>query len=115
GALLLAAGGLGGAGWWLHANGRLEATASGADARLAALSAWFGFAVEDIQVEGRQMTRREDILTALGAGRGTPIFSVDPAEAKARLEALPWVRAAAVERRLPDTLFVRLAERQPLA
>jgi len=115
GALLLAAGGIAGAGWRLHASGRLEATVGGADTRLAALSAWFGLAVEDIQVEGRQMTRREDILTALGAGRGTPILSVDPVEAKARLEALPWVRAAAVERRLPDTLFVRLAERQPLA
>jgi cell division protein FtsQ len=61
------------------------------------------------------MTAREDILEALGAGRGTPILAVDPAAAKARLEELPWVRSAAVERYLPDTLFVRLAERRPLA
>src|SRR5437762_1416210 len=35
--------------------------------------------------------------------------------AKEQLETLPWVRSATIERRLPGTLFVRLAERRPLA
>src|SRR5690606_20038542 len=39
----------------------------------------------------------------------------DPQTAKNRLEALPWVRTASVERRLPDTIFVRLVERRPFA
>ncbi|HEX3501109.1 MAG TPA: cell division protein FtsQ/DivIB, partial [Stellaceae bacterium] len=47
--------------------------------------------------------------------RGTPLFAVSPSQAKSQLEALPWVRSAAVERRLPDTLPIRLVERQPLA
>jgi cell division protein FtsQ len=38
-----------------------------------------------------------------------------PAAAKQRLEALPWVRQASVERMLPGTIMVRLSERQPMA
>jgi cell division protein FtsQ len=83
--------------------------------RFAAIAGSLGFAVADIQVEGRVMTARDAILGALDARRGTPIFRVDPAAAKAQLEALPWVRSAAVERRLPDTLYIRLVERTPLA
>jgi cell division protein FtsQ len=40
---------------------------------------------------------------------------MSPSRAKERLETLPWVRSAVVERRLPDTLYVRLVERKPLA
>ena len=78
-------------------------------------SARLGLVVADIKVEGRETTDRETILTALGAGPGTPILAMSPKGAKEKLEALPWVRSAVVERRLPDTLYVRLVERKPLA
>ena len=83
--------------------------------RLLAASARLGFAVSDIAVEGRHTTAPATILKALAARRGTPILAVDPGRAAARLAALPWVRSAVVERRLPGTIFVRLTERQPLA
>jgi cell division protein FtsQ len=74
-----------------------------------------GLVVADIKVEGRETTDRETIMTALGAGPGTPILAMSPRRAKEQLETLPWVRSAVVERRLPDTLYVRLVERKPLA
>jgi cell division protein FtsQ len=74
-----------------------------------------GLTVSDIKVEGRETTDRETILAVLGARAGTPILAVNPAQAKERLEALPWVHSALVERRLPGTLYVRLVERKPLA
>ncbi len=83
--------------------------------RLIDASAALGFRVADIRVEGRATTDRETILDALGARPGTPILAVDPVRAKQQLEALPWVRSALIERRLPDTLYVRLVERKPLA
>ncbi len=83
--------------------------------RLLGASAAIGLRVADIRVEGRQTTDRETILEALGARPGTPILAVDPARAKQQLESLPWVRSALIERRLPDTLYVRLVEREPLA
>jgi cell division protein FtsQ len=78
-------------------------------------SAAFGLTVSDIRVEGRATTDRATILAALAAGRGTPILAISPSRAKAQLEALPWVRSAVIERRLPDTIYVRLVERKPLA
>jgi cell division protein FtsQ len=78
-------------------------------------TARLGLAVADVKVEGREATDRDTILAALGAAPGAPILDVSPARAKEQLEKLPWVRSAVVERRFPDTLYVRLVERKPLA
>jgi cell division protein FtsQ len=99
----------------LHHTGRLDTIVAEVEERAIELSARLGLVVDDIEVEGRAMTGRDAILQAMGATRGTPLFAVNPSQAKAQLEALPWVRSAAVERRLPDTLHIRLVERQPLA
>jgi cell division protein FtsQ len=90
-------------------------TMDNAGAEIVKASAALGLRVADIRVEGRETTERATVLEALGAGFGTPILAVDPARAKQKLEALPWVRSAVIERRLPDTLYVRLVERKPLA
>ena len=74
-----------------------------------------GMTVSDIRVEGRETTDRETILAALDVGPSTPILAVSPTRTKDRLEALPWVRTAVIERWLPGTIYVRLVERQPLA
>lgn len=83
--------------------------------QLLEASAVLGLRVADIRVEGRETTDSETILQALGARPGTPILAVDPMHAKQQLEALPWVRSAVIERRLPDTITVRLVEREPMA
>jgi cell division protein FtsQ len=74
-----------------------------------------GLAVDDVLVEGRQRTEAGSILAALQVERGLPILAFDPYAARERLEALPWVERAEVERHLPGYVFVRLTERQPLA
>lgn len=79
------------------------------------LTADSGLSVQDVLVTGRQRTAPGRVLAALEVARGAPILAVDPLGAKARLEALPWVRRATVERRLPEVLFIRLVERQALA
>lgn len=73
------------------------------------------FAVKDIVVEGRQQANKDNLLTALGTSSGAPILSFDPAAAQSRIAKLPWVASATVERRLPDTILVRLTERVPMA
>lgn len=73
------------------------------------------FAVKDIIVEGRQNTDKDDLFKALGTTAGAPILAFDPKQAHEQLLDLPWVANATIERRLPDTLYVRLTERQPLA
>ncbi|MGE0716726.1 MAG: cell division protein FtsQ/DivIB [Alphaproteobacteria bacterium] len=83
--------------------------------RLVGAAAEAGLSVDEILVEGRLHTPREMILSAVEARRGTPLLSVDPSAVKERLEGLPWVRSAAVERQLPGTIYIRLVERRPMA
>jgi cell division protein FtsQ len=101
--------------WYLGRNDRLTAMIDDAHARIGTAGADLHLTVESVQVEGRAYADRQAILTALGVSRGAPILSVDLDAAKTRLENVPWVRSASIERLLPDTLLVRLTERTPLA
>lgn len=74
-----------------------------------------GIAVNNVLVEGRYKTPVNSILAALEVERGMPLFAFSPAEGRERLLAIGWVKDARVERRLPDTIFVDLFERQPAA
>ena len=94
---------------------RLAAAVRALGARALAASAEAGFAVSDIQAVGRNRTCGTDLLSALGVRRGTPILAVDLQQARLRVESLPWVAAARVERRLPGTLRITLTERVPSA
>lgn len=80
-----------------------------------AMTAGLGFTVQDVEVEGRDATARDEVLKAIDAARGTPILSVNPVRVKQLLEGLPWIKTASVERHLPDTLYIHLTERKPLA
>ena len=83
--------------------------------QLLSWSGQAGYRVDDIFVEGRVKTPRDQLLTALGVKRGDAILAVDLAAAQKRIEEIPWVRSAAVERRLPDQLHILITERQPVA
>ena len=74
-----------------------------------------GLAVQEVTVSGRHNTRQADLIAAFDAPLGTPIFKVDVAEARQRLEALPWVKTASVSRILPGKFHIELTERQPFA
>jgi cell division protein FtsQ len=104
-----------GSGVWLFTGGRTAAFLGVARDGMITASAHAGLRVENVLVTGRYRTAREDITGALGARRGMAILAFDPFTAKQRLEKLNWVRAATVERRLPDTIYLRLVEREPLA
>lgn len=93
----------------------LSDAALNAHRQAIAATARAGLTVQEIFVEGRGETRPAEVLAVLDLKRGTPILTFDPAEAKAELEKLPWIKSADVERRLPDTVYVRLIERRPLA
>ncbi len=104
-----------GGGAWLWTSGRVAAMAEAARAGVIGLSADAGLILREVYVTGRVETPRDAVLAALGGGRGTPLAAIDPEVARARIEAIGWVRRAAVERRFPDTVFIRLVERRPLA
>ncbi len=112
---LAVAGGIGAGIWWIVDSG--VATTAYRKTHAAALSGTvaLGFRIEEILVTGRGETSQKDLLAAVGLHRGAPIFAFDPAAARAKIEALPWVKSATVERMLPNTVVLRIRERRPLA
>jgi cell division protein FtsQ len=107
--------GIGGTVGWAIKTGQVGAvwstTVDGAN-RIAADA---GLAVDDVLVTGRQETDPTMLLDVVGVERGTSILSLDLDTIRERVSALPWVKSARVERHLPDTLFIALTERRPMA
>lgn len=103
---------------WLFKSGTLdEAGHEAAETYRHLRQGEFGvsIALDRLAIEGRNRTSREALRAALKAKKGDTLLAVDPWAIKKRLEALPWVRSAAVERRYPNTLLVTLVERTPIA
>ncbi len=78
-------------------------------------SADAGFRVANILIEGRKYSDPDILLALINIGKGDPIFSFKPNEAKEQIEKIGWIKSALVERRLPDTIYIKLIEREPLA
>lgn len=100
---------------WLIVSGRLAPVEALAHREAMALSREAGLTVAEVLVEGRDRTSQAALRDALAVSRGAAILDVDLGAAQTRLQALPWVRDAVVERRLPDTIYVQLVEREPIA
>jgi cell division protein FtsQ len=75
-----------------------------------------GFRLENVLIEGQYNTKEEDILATLNADKSTPILSLNLEAIKNNLQRNPWIKnVAIIERRLPNTIYIRLIERVPIA
>jgi cell division protein FtsQ len=83
--------------------------------RLGAVTAASGLRVTDVLIEGRANTPEALVRAAIGISKGDPILGFSLEDTKARVEMIPWVEHATVERRLPGTVVVSLQERRPFA
>jgi cell division protein FtsQ len=82
---------------------------------LGDLGSVMGLNVRNIIIDGRENTPEPVLRRALGIMIGQPILGFSLSDARDRLLSLGWVADAVVERRLPNTLVVRLIERAPFA
>jgi len=115
GLVLFAVGAVAEGGWLLWRSGWVDQRLADLGQSMIALTEASGFSVNEVLVEGRQRTDGAALLAALAVSRGTPILAVNPDAARQRVENLAWVDRASVVRQLPDTVFVRIVEHQPLA
>ncbi len=90
-------------------------TLSNVRERLGAATAASGLRVTDVVIEGRANTPESLLRAAIGVSKGDPILGFSLEETRARIETIPWVERATVERRLPGTVIVNLQERRPFA
>ncbi|HEY9079553.1 cell division protein FtsQ/DivIB [Magnetovibrio sp.] len=112
---ILAIATVGGTGAWAWTSGHVQEVLNSTKWMAVKASTDLGFTVQDVLVTGRGETQRDDLLEAMAIARGTPILTYDFQAAKARVESLPWVLQARIERLLPDTLVVHIIERHPMA
>ena len=74
-----------------------------------------GFKVETIYLEGRQYTDLNEISSQVQIKTGSPILRLNLSEVRSRLEAIPRIKYADVERILPNQIHIRITEREPIA
>ena len=83
--------------------------------KLYAITAQWGFVINEVTVEGQQYSNSQKIARALKIKRGVAIFSVSLPDLKSRLEDVEWIKYAMIERKLPDMIHVSIVERTPIA
>lgn len=101
--------------FWLSQPGQLDLISSQISDSTDNAGAAVGMKVAKVLSEGRRNTSVNDLVVAVGVKRGDPILAFDTSAAQSRVEALGWVRSAAVTRTLPGTIHVRIVERRPFA
>ena len=102
-------------GAWLVTTGAVYRAGQWAEYRVVALAGSAGFRLENLLVDGREYTNAAAIKAIINMEKGDPLFSFKPQEAQDMLSRLTWVQDVYIHRRLPDTIYISLQERTPLA
>ncbi len=98
--------------WYLGYIAQLSHITS---SKISFLAGQFGYRLNDIYIQGRVFTSRQDVLSAVDMYRGESSFKYPLKEIKGRLERMPWIVKAEVRRELPGALHIVVTERKPIA
>lgn len=74
-----------------------------------------GFGIEQVSISGHRYTTDAAIFEALALYDGKSIASFDIVSARRKLEAIPWIKTAALKRVYPGELRIRVEERRAFA
>lgn len=76
-------------------------------------SVGFGWGIDDITIEGRDKTSKEELLSALNISRGDNILNVDLHAIRDQLKTLPWIKDVIISRRyFPNIIHISIKERK---
>ncbi|MDD5645168.1 MAG: FtsQ-type POTRA domain-containing protein [bacterium] len=73
------------------------------------------FNIRKVVISNNHFYSKKDIIEAADIKNGQNIFSVELKEIAGNIESLPNIAAARVTRRIPDTVFVKVYEREAVA
>jgi len=74
-----------------------------------------GYGLTQVSLTGHRFTLDSDVFDAIDLASAPTMLSFDSRATRKRLEALPWVDKASIERVFPDRLEVHVTERTPFA
>jgi len=74
-----------------------------------------GMRIATVSLSGQRQVGREEIFRAAGVTDHSSLLFLDVAQARAKLEAIPWIAEATVRKLYPDRLQITITEREPFA
>ncbi len=74
-----------------------------------------GMRIAGVSLSGQRQVARDDIFAAAGVTGSASLLLLDVGEARAKLEAIPWIAEATVRKLYPDRLQITVAEREAFA
>lgn len=114
-----------GAVWWGIQSGTFTVMADNTKNAFLIRTADAGLSLKYIYLEGRSNFKKqpeeakdkymEQVIASLGLKPGDPILGISVEAIQNSIRELSWVKDVVVERQLPDTLHIHLAERRPVA
>lgn len=102
-------------GFWVWKTSAISHALQATSDKIYSSTVQAGYAVKNIYLEGRNRTPIDEINQALDIDKNAPILELKLEEIRTRLEKIESIKYAAIERALPDTLYVRVVERDPVA
>ena len=76
-------------------------------------TATVGWGLDDVTLEGRSKTSKDDVLRVIGLKRGDNILEIDLNAVCEKVKTLPWVRDASVSRRyFPNIVHISIREKK---
>jgi cell division protein FtsQ len=103
------------AGIVLATNHRGERLVEAASDAVTNGTAAAGFRLADVRLDGASPQSSADILRAADLEKGAPLFALDLAGARRRVEQVGWVKSARIVRLYPDSVVIDVIERRLLA
>jgi len=76
---------------------------------------WTGLRIDQVVLSGQRFASDTDIFDAIDLPNAGSLLSFDSTAARERIEKLPWIETASINRIFPGTLDVRVTERKPAA
>lgn len=73
------------------------------------------YTLRHVQIDNLARMKESDILRIAQIHVGDNLFAMNLESVRTNLESIPHIKSAEVVRQLPDTLVIRLTERQPVA
>lgn len=76
-------------------------------------TATVGLGLDDVTLEGRDKTSKDDVLHVIGLQRGENILEIDLKAVCDKVKTLPWVKDASVSRRyFPNIIHISIREKK---
>ncbi|MFN0264289.1 cell division protein FtsQ/DivIB [Tepidamorphus sp. 3E244] len=96
-------------------GGHAEAFGQGLLRVVDGAAASSGLRITSVEISGNEVLDDEAIVDTAGLLPGVSLIGIDANRARDRLQALPWVASARVQKFFPDTLSIDVVERVPFA